>query len=567
MKTPCFLILLIFGMHLYSIAQLSVAQSTISGNCVKPNGPEWMHNAVFYQIYPQTFYDSNGDGIGDLQGIIQKLDYVKNLGSTAIWLSPFYESPFRDAGYDVSDYYKVAPRYGTNADARQLFDEIHKCGMKVIIDYVPGHTSIDHPWFKESVKAEKNKYSNWYIWTNDTWFTDMDKYSKGFIQGYSERDGNFMTNFFWHQPALNYGYGKPDPAQLWQLPVDHPDVLALKAEMKNVMKFWLDMGCDGFRVDMAGSLIKNDVNQECSKYWQGIRKWLDSDYPEAFMVSEWSYPIAAINGGFHADFMHWFNGYDDLFRDDTATSKHSFFNSDGKGNISNFLQIYLNQLTPTKDRGYITVPFANHDLPRIKIGNRTDKDLEIIFAFELTMPGLPFLYYGDEIGMRQLYNLPFTEGSYGTRAGDRTPMQWNGGLNKGFSTSSPEYLYRGVDTAKDAPNVADSEKAMESLLNKVRHLIRLHGTEPALAANAEFVPVFVQENSYPFVFIRAIGKNRLLVVLNPAARDCTAKFTINYETTSPVLIGGSALQIQKNGKEFIVQAKAASYSIYRLNEK
>ena len=220
----------------------------VTGTAIRPASPAWVDNAVFYQIYPQTFYDSNGDGIGDLQGIIEKLDYVKSLGVNAIWLNPFYESPFRDAGYDVTDFYKVAPRYGTNDDAKRLFDEVHKRGMHIIIDYVPSYTSIDHPWFKASCDPKPNKYTNWYVWTNHTWFPGMDKYKASFIQGYCERDGMFMNNFFWHQPALNYGYAHPDPEQPWQLPVDHPDVMALKEEMKNVMRFWLDMGCDGFRV-------------------------------------------------------------------------------------------------------------------------------------------------------------------------------------------------------------------------------------------------------------------------------------------------------------------------------
>jgi hypothetical protein len=166
---------------------------------------DWVRSGVFYEIYPQTFMDSNGDGIGDLKGITGKLQYVKSLGVTAIWLNPFYESSFRDAGYDVTDYYSVAKRYGTNQDARELFLECHRQGLKVIIDFVPGHTSIDHPWFKESAKPGRNKYTNWYVWTSGTWFSGVDRNQYTFIQGYSERDGCYLTNFFWHQPALNYG--------------------------------------------------------------------------------------------------------------------------------------------------------------------------------------------------------------------------------------------------------------------------------------------------------------------------------------------------------------------------
>ena len=133
------------------------------------NIPEWLEKAVFYEIYPQTFYDSNGDGIGDLNGIRQKLDYLQSLGITAVWLNPCFESPFMDAGYDVSDYYKVAPRYGTNDDLRLLFAEARLSGIRILLDLVPGHTSIEHPWFKASCRPERNPYSDYYIWTDSVW--------------------------------------------------------------------------------------------------------------------------------------------------------------------------------------------------------------------------------------------------------------------------------------------------------------------------------------------------------------------------------------------------------------
>ncbi len=543
--------------------------SAVTGNVQRPVGPTWVDNAVFYQIYPQTFYDSNCDGVGDLQGIIEKLDYVKGLGISTIWLNPFYESPFRDAGYDVTDFYKVAPRYGTNDDAKRLFQEVHKRGMHIIIDYVPGYTSIDHPWFKASCDPKPNKYTNWFVWTNCTWFPNMDKYKANFIQGYCERDGMFMNNFFWHQPSLNYGYAHPDPNQQWQLPTNHPDVMAMKEEMKNVMRFWLNLGCDGFRCDMAGSLVKEDDGTETSKYWKTVREFLDKEFPGTFTVAEWSYPKDAVKGGFNADFLHWFNGYDDLFQKEKIRNPshdgHSFFDSEGKGDIAHFLEIYMDQYYGSRDKGYIAVPFGNHDLPRIKNNGRTDKDMEVIFAFMLTMPGTPFIYYGDEIGMRQLSGLPYTEGSYAGRAGDRTPMQWNSGLNKGFSTVPPEKLYRAVDESPDAPDVASQEKNPASLLNKVKELIKLRSTEPALTAYAEFVPVYAEKEKYPFAFIRANGKNRMLVVVNPANREVSASFKLNYQSEKPELISGDGM-VTIDGNAVLIKMKNVSYAVFRMNE-
>ena len=227
---------------------------------IKSRLPDWLSTAVFYQIYPQSFYDSNRDGIGDIPGIIKKLDYIYSLGCNAIWINPCFESPFRDAGYYIADYYKVAKRYGTNSDLKHLFKEAKKRSIKICLDLVSGHTSIDHPWFRESCKAETNKYSNRYIWTKSVWESAGDDYR--IINGFSERDGNFITNFFWFQPALNYGFARPDPAKPWQLSTSHPDVRTLRREIMNIMRYWLDMGADGFRVDMASSLVKGDNNQQ-----------------------------------------------------------------------------------------------------------------------------------------------------------------------------------------------------------------------------------------------------------------------------------------------------------------
>ena len=216
--------------------------------------PQWLNDSVFYEIYPQSFYDTNGDGIGDINGIIEKLDYVKGLGCNAIWLNPVYDSPFMDAGYDVRDYKKVAPRYGTNDDLVRLFDEAHKKGMKILLDLVPGHTSDTHPWFLESKKAQKSEYTNRYIFTKSVWDAPP---QYRMMCGICERDGNYLVNYFSSQPALNYGFHEITHPE-WQLPCDHPDCLATVEAIKDIMRFWLDKGADGFRVDMADSLVKND---------------------------------------------------------------------------------------------------------------------------------------------------------------------------------------------------------------------------------------------------------------------------------------------------------------------
>jgi len=534
---------------------------------VKPSGPEWMNTSSFYEIYPQTFYDSNGDGIGDLKGIISKLDYVKSLGVDAIWLNPFYVSPFRDAGYDVSDYYHVAPRYGTDQDAKDLFRIAKEKGMHLIIDFVPGHTSIDHPWFKASCSTVPNKYSNWYIWTEGTWFNGMEKFKENFIQGYCNRDGNFMTNFFWHQPALNYGWGNPDTNQKWQLPYNHPDVMALRDEMKNIMKYWLEMGCSGFRVDMAGSLVKNDPEQKIRFFWQDVRKMLDNHYPDAFMVSEWSYPKAAIDAGFHADFMHWFGSYNDLFQKEKERNPfsegNSFFERSGKGDITGFLNDFMFQYSNTHTKGFISLPVGNHDLRRINNMGRTQRDLEIIQVFNFTMPNIPFVYYGDEIGMKQLDIKTKKEGAYGTRAGARTPMQWDASINLGFSKAPTSKLYFPYDKAKDAPNVAAQLNDTNSLLNFTRRLVKLHKTEPALTNYAAFIPVYAQKNKYPFIYLRILGNEKVLVILNPSKNTATANI-FDVLKGSRVLLLGNEPEWKENDGNTNIRVTGNSFAVIKI---
>jgi maltose alpha-D-glucosyltransferase/alpha-amylase len=577
---PLFIVSIVISLQAQE--KLSIDSGTITGKATIPDCPDWLNNAVFYQIYPQTFYDKNGDGIGDLSGIIEKLDYVKSLGADGIWINPFFESPFNDAGYDVSDFYKVAHRYGTNADAKRLFDEAEKKGLKILFDYVISYTSIEHPWFKESAKQEKNKYSNWYIWTNNTWLNPPEAYKDAFIKGYSRRNGQFMRNFYWSQPALNFGFAKPE--EDWMLPIDHPDVIELQKELKKILRFWMDMGADGFRADMAGALVKNanitgndqffyTKDEGTKKFWNEIRGIMDKEYPGSFMVAEWSHPESALDGGgFHADFYHWFAGYNDLLQKESwrilngYSEGYSFFDKEGKGNITNFLGQYLDQYNKTKGKGYILLPLGNHDLSRLNI-ERNDDELEMIFAFSLTMPGIPFIYYGNEIGMRQLgSDWPQVEGAYKPRNGARTPMQWDAGKNLGFSSADPEKLYLPVDTSLIAPNVADQEKDPNSLLNRIRNLIKLKKSEPALMAFAEFVPVYAKEDTYPFIFARASGEDIVLAAFNPAAREESAEFTLNISAKEINLLAGAKSGIRINGNSYDLKIGGQSYSIFKLKK-
>lgn len=535
----------------------------------RPAYPTWLDTATFYQIYPQSFCDSNGDGIGDLPGLISRLDYVASLGVDAIWLNPIFESPFRDAGYDVADYRKVAPRYGTHADAVRLFREAHRRGIRVILDLVAGHTSIDHPWFRASQQHKSNRYSEYYHWSRDMWQCPKDS---NWVHGLGPRDGSYMANFFWSQPALNYGYDKPNPKHAWQKSPTAAGPRAVKRELVEIMDFWLDAGCDGFRVDMAPSLIKGSSGSaQLRRFWQEIRTHLETTYPEAVLISEWSDPSEAIAAGFHVDFMipvgaahynHLFGCWSDLKGD--HREPHAFFERAGGGHAAPFFKEYLKHHRATKNKGLISVPAGNHDFPRLTRG-RTRAEMHVIQAMLLTLPGVPFFYYGNEIGMDYLENLPPTEGSFFGRTGSRTPMQWTPGRNRGFSTAPAQSLYLPVDRRKQSPDVETEEKDPSSLLNSFRKLTRLRREEPALANNADFR---LLNTGYPLVYERKSGINSVLVVINPRQKPAS------FSCLLPATHGGSGglerldgeAEATKSGRRLSIRCPGLSYGIFRMRQ-
>ena len=479
--------------------------------------PAWLENAIFYEIYPQSFMDSNNDGIGDFKGIIQKLDYIKELGCNAIWMNPCFDSPFGDAGYDVADYYKAAPRYGTNDDLKLLFEEVHKRGMHILLDLVPGHTSTEHKWFKESLKAEKNEFSDRYVWTDSIW---EEPEGMGCIRGISDRDGSCAVNFFSHQPALNYGFYNPDPQKKWQQPMDAPGPQSTLQAMKDVMAFWLKMGCDGFRVDMAGSLVKHDENSKGTiSLWQNVREFLDKEFPDAAMISEWGEPDKSILGGFHMDFLLHFgpSHYNDLFR-----CEQPYFSSRGKGTAFEFIKKYKENYEKSDKKGLICIPSGNHDMDRLA-RHLSVEEMKVAFAFLLTMPGAPFIYYGDEIGMRYVENLISVEGGYG-RTGSRSPMQWDNSTNAGFSLAPKENLYVPQDESQDRPTVENQIKDENSLWKEVQKLIKIRQENRTLQNLAE-IEFLSDGSSYPLVYqrIEKSTQEKITVILNPSEKECSYK--------------------------------------------
>ncbi|MDR3318468.1 MAG: glycosylase [Clostridiales bacterium] len=511
---------------------------------------EWLKNTVFYEIYPTSFFDSDDDGVGDIRGIIQKLDYVKSLGCNGIWLNPIFLSEFRDGGYDVVDYYKVDPRFGDGADLERLFAEAHKRGIKILLDLVMGHTSDKCRWFTESSKSGRNEYSDYYIWSDSVW--DNPEGCR-MINGMSERDGNYMVNFFAMQPALNFGF--VNPTVPWQKPYTDPFFEKMRGLVIDVIEFWLGKGADGFRVDMAGVMIKNDTTGEANaRLWKQILDKVHARYPNAVFVSEWSRPETAVGkGGYDMDFLIHVHGegYISLLRAEREVRPfgHDYYESyfrRGGGTPESFFKEFLTAHAGLNGKGFIAIPTGNHDLSRISVG-RTDEEIITAFAFLFTLPSVPFVYYGDEIGMRFINGLN-KDGGY-NRTGSRTPMQWDGSANNGFSNAPADKLYLPTDVGSEY--TVERQERGGSILNYTRELIALRKTEPALAAD---IPITLvgEYSDNPFVYTRSDGQTRITVAVNPKGGGVSAAADGGCEVLSALNASYEGGRIRFSGAGYII---------------
>ena len=495
---------------------------------------KWIKNSIFYQVYPTSFYDSNGDGIGDLQGVIEKLDYIKGLGVNAIWLNPFYPSPFMDGGYDISDYYSVHEQFGTMSDFEALVAKCKTLGIRIVIDLVIGHTSNRHPWFLESAKDEKNKYSDWFIWTDN----NFNKFADRSIHGLHPRDGGYVINYYACQPALNYGFNdqprEKDPnnaydlGENWKMHYTDERLKPLREEILNVMRFWLNKGIDGFRVDLANSLVKGCVyDSDDDKDTKGLQ-WLwniligtiKKEYPDVAFVAEWVYPSNSVGKcGFDVDYLgHDRPEYNDLFRNEKNTNilpaferGFNYFSPEGKGSVDDFLSYTQRLYQDVAGKGYFSVPSGYHDI--VRLADKKDIDvMKVIFAFLLTYKHVPFIYYGDEIGLTHTWGIN-KHGGY-IRTGARTPMQWNNGKNRGFSGTA-EDLYLPVNSDM-AQSVETQEQEENSLLNTVRKLMALRNANPALQADGALKILRCDNGGYPLIYEREAEGKTFVVALNPS---------------------------------------------------
>lgn len=597
----------------------AIKPTTSAMTCQK--GPEWLRDAVIYQIYPSSYKDSDGDGIGDLSGIMEKLDYIESLGVDVIWFNPIFESAWMDGGYDIKDFYKVDPRFGTNTDLATLVSACHKRGIRLFLDLVPGHTSMDHPWFRQSMERDANqRYSDYYIWSDELLCakdsSDLTKMLASpnpfqntlgkWMSSNAPRGKFYMKNFFACQPSLNFGYAHPDLSKPWQQGVDAPGPRAVKQELKNVIAFWFDKGVDGFRVDMAKSLIKDDPDCSANQaLWREIRTWMDENYPDHVLMAEWGDPEKSLEGGFNIDMClnqrkfpirrmyfdekHLANGGCYFSLDGGMPSTTDLYDNpwrveeiDRNVDAAQMLKRYFDHCRQADEKtahlGYYAMITGNHDHLRFNTGCRNTADqLKVMMAWIMTQR-LPILYYGDEIGIRSLAGLPSRDGSNYNgkeRSGGRSPMQWDSSANAGFSTCSADSVYLPVcpewtpannytaylkwkedgcrnPTTKGMITVESQDKDPESLLNWTRSLIELRKETPAFQSNSEWTPIYNEAHPYPMVYTRSDGKETYVVVLNP---------TNSTQTVIVPLAAKHATKVKTLGRTSYTAMKSGSAKI------
>jgi maltose alpha-D-glucosyltransferase/alpha-amylase len=511
----------------------------------------WYKDAVIYEVHVRGFYDADGNGAGEFRGLTLKLDYLAELGVSAIWLLPFYPSPLRDDGYDIADYGNIHEAYGTLDDFRMFLEEAHRRGLRVITELVLNHTSDQHPWFQEARSSRTNPRRDWYVWsdTPDRYkqariiFTDTelsnwawDPVSKSY----------YWHRFFSHQPDLNY---------------DNP---AVREAMWQVMKFWFAMGVDGMRLDAVPYLVEREATscenlEETHEVLRYLRQRLDTEFSGKMLLAEanqWPRDVREYFGkgdechmAFHFPLMpRMFMAIKledrkpivdilDRTPEIPDTCQWGTF-------LRNHDELTLEMVTD-EERDYMYDEFARERRAKLNLGIRRRlaplmegdrRRIELMNGLLMSLPGSPILYYGDEIGMGDNIYL-------GDRNGVRTPMQWNGGWNAGFSNADPEQLYSPIISnpiyGYQAVNVESQRRFDHSLLSWMKRLIRLRKSARVFGRGA--IELLAPENHRVLAFVRSLGNERILVVSNLSSQAQAAELDLRrWKGAIPIeMFGGN----------------------------
>ncbi len=522
----------------------------------------WYKNAVFYEIYLRAFYDSNGDGHGDLRGLIQKLDYLQELGVDCLWLMPTYPSPLKDDGYDIADYRSIHPDYGNLDDFKALLEAAHARNLRLILDLVINHTSDQHPWF-QSARADRNSpFRDYYVWSDDP-----QRYKRARIIFCDTETSNWTWDeqagqYYWHrfyacQPDLNY---------------DNP---AVQDEILDVMRFWLDLGVDGFRVDAVPYLFEREGTNcenlpETHAFLQRMRRFVDEHYPDRLLLCEanqWPQDVRAYFGDTEGKEFHMAFHFPLMPRLFMALAKADYTpirwvfeqtppipdDCQWCTFLRNHDELTLEMVTP-EEREWMWKTYAPQRRMRLNLGIRrrlaplldnNRRKIELLNSLLFTLPGAPILYYGDEIGMGDDLNLS-------DRNGLRTPMQWDASPQAGFSTAKRPYASP-VPTPGYRPqevNVAAQMADPQSLWHAIRRMIRARKQYPSLQCGT----LRWLEGNDPSIaaFERACNGQRMLLIhnLSSQTRPCAVKITNAKKLTNAL-----------TGQEFIHPLELQNYRL------
>jgi alpha-glucosidase len=482
----------------------------------------WWRDGIIYQIYPRSFADSNDDGIGDLPGIISKLDYLHALGVDAIWLSPIYPSPDVDFGYDVADYCEIDPKFGTLQDFEALVKGAKKRDIHIILDLVLNHTSDQHPWFLEAKKSKDNPYHDWYLWQDPKPYGDPPNNWASWFGGPAWELDPDLGQYYYHM------FHKEQPDLNWR----NPDV---RAAMLDVFRFWLNKGVDGFRLDVFNAYFKDPEFKDNPSQF-GIRAFdrqkhiYDVSQPEMFPVLQEIRTIMDKRKDTYVVGETFLAGPQQTAQYCGDGKLHAAFNFDfaqNRWHPKRFLQSALRWYQSLGDSAWPNNFLSNHDMRRAASRyclGEDDRRAKVAAAMLLTFKGTPFMYYGEEIGLRDIpiRNISEVKDRVGKtywplftgRDGCRAPMQWNRQIYAGFSSAEPwlpvhaNYPERNVDQQITDP---------ESLLIFCKHIIQVRKEEPALQ-RGDFIPL-VNDPRHFLAFLRTYQDDQVLVVLNFSSRE------------------------------------------------
>jgi maltose alpha-D-glucosyltransferase/alpha-amylase len=537
--------------------------------------PLWYKDAVFYQLHVKSFADSNADGIGDFPGLTSKLDHLASLGVDCLWIQPMYPSPFKDDGYDISDYTNIHPSYGTLQDFESFLNQAHALGLRVIIELVLNHTSDQHAWFQEARSSTDNPRRDWYVWsdTDDRYrgvriiFLDTelsnwtwDPVSKAY----------YWHRFFSHQPDLNF---------------DNP---AVREEIWKVMKFWLDLGVDGFRVDAVPYLIEREGTScenlpETHAVLKELRARVDAHFTGRVLLAEanmWPEDVRPYFGDgdeFHMSFH--FPIMPRMFMALRLEDRKPLIDIiERTPNIPESCQwgIFLRnhdeltlEMVTDAERQYMWDEYAKDPRARINMGIRRRlaplmegdrRRIELMSGLLMSLPGSPIMYYGDEIGMGDNVYL-------GDRNSVRTPMQWDGSFNAGFSTADPERLWLPLISnavyGYQSINVESQRRNPTSLLNWTRRLIEVR--RPMRVFGRGTIEFLKPENHRVLAFTRRLGKETVLVVNNLAGTAQAVELDLSqFNGAIPIEMFGASVFPRITHEPYIMMMGPYNFYWFRL---